>query len=56
MAFPFMPDVEAMVMMSPSCCAFIPGTTRLVMSTMPNTFVSNIARIASRFTAPISAR
>ena len=44
-AAPFMPDVEAMFMMSPAPCAFISGTTRLVMSTRPKTLVSNSPRI-----------
>src|SRR5690349_23550296 len=33
---PFMPDVDAMLTMSPSPFAFMCGTTRLVMSTAPN--------------------
>ena len=41
-AAPFIPDVDAMLTMSPSACAFINGTTRLVMSTSPKTLVSNI--------------
>ena len=53
---PFIPDVEAMFTMSPAPPAFRSGTTRLVMSTRPKTFVSNIFRIASTSIAPISAR
>ena len=56
MAAPFMPEVDAMLMMSPSPCAFINGTTRLVMSTSPNTLVSNIVRMAETSIAPISPR
>jgi NCS1 family nucleobase:cation symporter-1 len=49
-------DVDAMFTMSPSPRAFISPTTRLVRSTRPNTFTSNIRRMASRSSAPIWAR
>ena len=55
-AAPFMPDVDAMLMMSPDFRSFICGTTRLVMSTSPKTLVSNSVFIFSTSRAPISAR
>ena len=50
-----MPDVDAMLTMSPDCWAFIIGTTRLVRSMAPKTFVANSSRIRSTSTSPISA-
>ena len=40
--------------MSPKACAFRCGTTRLVMSTSPKTFVSNMVRMAATSSTPIS--
>ena len=50
-----MPDVDAILMMSPSLRSFMSGTTRFVMSTIPNTFVSNIRFMAATSIDPISA-